>query len=212
MALDIRDLEFRHSQNEVVRDVAVGLGDTVYLAASVRVGAFDAPERDQDAMLVKLAPDGTTAWRRTVPEPVAGGAEDRDNGTGVVVSRGAVYFAARVSAGEGQIARIARYTTAGSLRWERHVSGISTRFEGPFVRVWAGGPVVAGSERNAGGGGSHVSLRGYDPSGSQHWHLRLGPAVQRYWGATAFDARGGTLVASGRPSQAWRWSRVWVLG
>ena len=57
-----------------------------------------------------------------------------------------------------------------------------------------------------------MSLCGYDPHGVQRWFLRLGPAVHRYWGATAFDARGDTIVVAGRPSRVWRWSRVWVLG
>ncbi len=214
-----RELRFPGSENQSLGDLAVGRGDAVYVAATRNQGAFEEPEADQDAVLVKLRPDGTTAWRRTAPDRVAGVRDDSDYGTGVATTPDGVMFASVLfEPGSEPRARLARYTSAGGLRWERSVPGVylgASRWSwfDALAAVWAGGPILAGNEREADGHGSRVTLRGYDGTGAPRWRVRLGPETGKLWGVTGIDADGRSIVVTGYPAGDGSDSsaRVWVL-
>lgn len=212
-----RELRFPGSENQSVGDVAVGRGDAVYIAATRNQGALDTPEPDQDAMLVKLNPDGTTAWSRSVPDRVAGVQDDLDYGTGVATTSDGVVFASVLfEPGAEPRARLARYASDGRLLWERFVPGVYLRASrwswfDAFAGVWSGGSILAGNEREADGHGSHVTLRGYDGTGTQRWRVRLGPETGKLWGVTGIDAEGRTIVVTGYPVGDPSIGRVWVL-
>lgn len=212
-----RELTFPGSEHQSLGDVAVGRGDAVYVAATRNRGALDEPERDQDAVLLKLRPDGATAWIRAAPDRVAGLPEDHDVGSGVTATPDGVVFVAVLFEPRSEPgARIARYTAGGELRWERSVSGVyleASRWSwfDAYAGVWTGGSILAGNERESDGHGSHVTLRGFDGAGMQRWRVRLGADTGKLWGVYSLDAEGRTIAVSGYPVGDPSSARVWVL-
>jgi hypothetical protein len=211
-----RPFRLSNSRYEFVDDVAVGIGGAIYLAATARVGGYeDSPDLDQDAVLVKLRQDGSTAWRRLAPDRTPGTGEDRDVGTGVAMKDRDVFFSSVSDEADGPRARLARYEAGGSLQWERQIRGAYQRPDSDrrevLVSTWGGGAILAGKERGQDGRGTRVALRGFRGAGRQAWRIALGTGSERFWSVTGLDAEGSIIAVAGRPERRYGWSRVWVL-
>jgi hypothetical protein len=200
------------SENESIGDVAVGHGGSVYVAATRNLGALDDPERDQDAILVKLADDGSLRWIRAAPDASDLGVSDSDRGASVAVASRGVFFSSLLAESDGsRRIRLARYGTDGTLRWDRDVPRVSWwREADAFVGTSGHAVVLASAERNR-GAGTHIALRGYGMSGGLRWHHHVGRIEERSWGPTALDANVTAVVVAGRPARVHDWTRVWLL-
>lgn len=210
----MRDVEVPGSKDERVGGIAIGGGGDLFVAASRNAIFLDSAERDQDAMLARYRADGTLAWRRTVPEGPLGVDDDHDAGTSVALLPDGVVLGAVMDEPSGPtVARIAKYGWRGTLLWERRFSGVF-RSWGPVVEVGRSGAgvVVAGTDRDADGRGTHVALRGLDASGGTVWRVNVGPDDDLAWQMTGLATGGGRVVVGGRPASGDRWSRVWFLG
>ena len=201
----------RGSVNEYLSDIAIADGGAVYVAGSRNVGAFEEPERDADAMLVKLASSGSVRWMRHTPD--RGPAEDLDRGTAVTVDPNGIVFAAVLgNATRLDHARIARYTPSGTVRWARSIHWVAgRRWIHAFVRTAGDVSMVATVARNADGLGTYIAVRGYGSTGDLLWRRSLGAGPDRAWGPTTMDANGARIVVAGRPALATIWTRVWLL-
>jgi hypothetical protein len=202
------------SHDERIGAIAIGGRGDLFVAATRNAIFLDSAEHDQDATLARYRADGTLAWMRTVPEGPLGIDDDSDAGTSVALLPDGIVLGAVMDEPSGPtIARVAEYGWRGRLLWERRFSGVF-RAWGPVVEVAraGGGMVVAGTDRDADGRGTHVALRGLDASGGTVWRLNVGPDDDLAWQMTGLASGDGRIAVAGQPTSEGRWSRVWLLG
>lgn len=199
------------SKDEIVGDLAVGAGGSVYLAATSGVLFFEGDSEDENATLVKYLADGSLAWLRLVPDGGLGSGVDRDRGTSVAMLPNGVVLGSLMDEPSGAArARIAAYGFGGGLRWEhRFVAGY--HYVDVFVASGNRGPILANTEPDADGAGSHVVVRGFGETGDLRWKLSPGPTSDASWGPTSLAAAGDAIAVVGRPFGTERWSRLWVF-
>ncbi|MGW4502722.1 alpha/beta fold hydrolase [Micromonospora sp. NPDC004336] len=141
-------------------------------------GSFDgtAPAGDKDAVLVRVAPDGSVAWSRQFGGP------GEDKAYAVAVDADGVYVAGGTSAGlpgttalGGTDGWLARFDPAGNRSWATSVGGAGDDLLGG-VTVSSTGTVVAtgsvGGEATA--GGTDVLTVAYTAAGRQRWRTVTG--------------------------------------
>jgi outer membrane protein assembly factor BamB len=159
----------RGSGHQRVNDLAVGKGGAVYLTGTFNVQTLDEPPTDQEALLEKLHSDGTLAWRRIVPDP-----KRRDEWAGdVTLAGGAVSFASLSQHARHYRARVASYSTGGTLRWERFLHPVMDSGWGDgFVAAHLDETLLAASRRDA-DGRRYILLAAYASNGTRSWTERL---------------------------------------
>ena len=206
----LRRLRTPGADDEILAELELGPRGAVYAAVTTFTPGLDV-EHEADAVLVKQQPDGSPAWMRRAPGRP--GADER--GASVVALAAGVVFGALMDAPAGVGAvRVAAYGWGGGLRWRWRATGVSRTtwrwWLGPWVAVWNGGVLLAGTEDTR-SGHPRATLRGYDREGHLRWRIRLGPSdVSR--GAHALAARGDVIVlAGGRYDAPDLANRVWIL-
>ena len=198
------------SQDEVAGDLAVGAGGSVFLAATSGHLFMSVEPDDENATLVKYRADGSLAWLRLVPDDAHGPGPDRDRGTSVALLPHGVVLGSLMDEPSGATrARIAAYGFGGGPRWE-HRFPAGYHYNDVFVASWHRGAILANTEPDADGTGSHVVLRGFDGAAHLRWRLRPGPNSDASWGPTDLDAAGDAIAVTGRPFGTERWCRLWV--
>ncbi|SCG55503.1 Enterochelin esterase [Micromonospora echinaurantiaca] len=169
-------------------------------AAGYTSGSFDgsASAGDKDAVLARIAPDGSVAWSRQF-----GGAGE-DKAYAVAVDADGVYVAGSTTAGlpgttalGGTDGWLARFDHSGTRSWVTSVGGAGDDLLGG-VAVSSTGTVVAtgsvGGEATA--GGTDVLTVAYTAAGRQRWRtVTGGPGADG--GADVVALPGGAVAVVG---------------
>lgn len=152
---------------------------------------------DKDAVLTRIAPDGTVVWSRQF------GGSGEDKAYAVAADTSGVYVAGSTSAGMpgtshvgGVDGWLARFTPDGTRQWLTAEGGTDDDLL-TGVAVTSTGVVATGSTRGeATTGGSDVLTVGYDPNGRQRWRT-LGGGRGDDAGAEVLALPGGEVAVVG---------------
>jgi len=167
---------------------------TGYFAETATFGSTSLTSQggtSRDAFLAKYSSDGTFAWVR----PAGGAGEDEGNGVtvdavGNVLVTGSFFgpasFGTNNLTGDGTDIFVAKYDSAGNVRWARRAGGNDSIYgdAGLAIRTDAGGNAYVtgfisglgnfGSTNLATSGFDDVFVAKYDPAGALLWARKAG--------------------------------------
>jgi hypothetical protein len=109
------------STQDLVWDLAVHRG-AIYAAGQVAIGTPDEPWRDLEAVVARLAPDGSLAWARVFRDP--GIQDDWDAAMSITVAAGRPVAAIQMNATTSAWTRLVGLgPETGALRWSARTDG-----------------------------------------------------------------------------------------
>ena len=155
------------SDDDVGASVAVAPDGSVYICGYTIAGAGS-----YDAFLAKFSSSGTVQWQKTL------GGSGYDVASCVAVAPdGSVYIGGQTQsagAGKGDLL-LAKFSSAGTLQWQRTLGGSSDNDYAISVAVAPDGSVyTCGGTQSAGAGGSDCLLAKFSSSGTVQWYKTLG--------------------------------------
>ena len=148
--------------------VAVAPDGSVYVCG----GAQSAGVGGSDCLLAKFSSSGTVQWQRTL-----GGKRDETSNSVAVAPDGSVYIGGQTQsagAGKGDLL-LAKFSSAGTLQWQRTLGGSSGNDYAISVAVAPDGSVyTCGGTQSAGAGNSDFFITKFSSSGTVQWYKTLG--------------------------------------
>lgn len=170
---------------EVTGGVAVAPDGATYLAGFTT--SFD-PFGQQQIFVVRFGADGSLSWQRTWEGPDQFG---NDVGTDVAVAPDGSVYVTGSTLGVAGDAVLLKFSTEGSLLWQRRWDGGGTERGEALAVDSAGSVYVVGGTNSF--GDSHLFVLRFAPDGTLVW--------QRIWGPAAGEGIAvgpdGNLYASG---------------
>ena len=150
------------------QSVAVAPDGSVYVCG----GTQSAGAGRSDCLLAKFSSSGTVQWQRTL-----GGSKDEGGNSVAVASDGSVYVCGQTQsagAGKGDLL-LAKFSSAGTLQWQRTLGGSSDNDYAISVAVAPDGSVyTCGGTKSAGAGNSDFFITKFSSSGTVQWYKTLG--------------------------------------
>jgi len=159
----------------------------------------------EDAWLLKLNADGTTAWTKTY-----GGTEDDRAHSIVQTDDGGFVVAGHTrSFGSGLAdAWLLKLNSAGGIVWEKTYGGTGTDIALDIVRAEGGGFVVAGQTDSSGAGSTDIWVIKLDDDGDVVWQKTYGGTDSDHARDIQQTVDGGYVVAGSTSSFG---SDAWIL-
>jgi outer membrane protein assembly factor BamB len=199
----------RGSGHQWVQGLVVGAQGAVYLSGTFNVQMMDEGATDQEALVERLAPDGTRAWRRVAPDP-----RHRDEWAGgVSLAGGAVSFASLTDlVGPADRLRVASYATDGTLRWSSRIhDAVRSGWGDGFLEGRHDETLLATTRRDT-SDRRHILVCAFARDGTRLWGRHLYRPAHAPTVATGLGADDPAIVVVGRPPRSSEdSSRVWVL-
>ncbi len=130
---------------------------------------------DYDAFIAKYISDGTLSWNKTW------GGDDDDFANSIIKTSDGGYVIAgntRSYGAGGEDAFIAKYTSDGTLSWDKTWGGLEDERANSIIQTSDGGYVIAGSTWSFDAGYSDAFIAKYTPDGTLSWN--------KTWGGDSF--------------------------
>jgi hypothetical protein len=188
------------SDDAFAQGIASDGNGNIYVAGWTR-GSLGGPNRGlEDAWLAKYSPAGVSLWKRQI------GTKRSDDAYGTATdSNGNVYIAGRTTGSlggpnQGQSdAWVAKYSSAGALRWRRQVGtsetelayGVATDRDGNVYSAGETGGSLGGPNQ----GQTDAWVVKYSVAGLLRWKRQLGTAYYDGVSGVATDGRGNVYIA-----------------